>query len=260
MKRFYPLVLALTGFQIHTALAIQCNNGTIQGTFVGYVEGTASGAPEASLDIQSWDGAGHIQYMKIDSSGTAPTNFYHGTGTYSISTNCVATAYYGGSSYAWSYLVAPNGRGFMWLNAANAGVVSAGRYERVSGQLIVDANATTPGPCGVASLSGTMDYGWTLTVNGIPQASDGRESYDGAGHVVWEENYSDGYSTSTYNGRGTYTITDRCIASVHYALSTNPIAILVAPNGAAYWWLNNHGYGVVSAGKAIRVSRGLVLR
>jgi hypothetical protein len=254
------LVVAAVGLHSSFARAVTCSDGTIKGTLVAALQRTVAGSPAASMDMESWDGAGHLQYQELDTFGNSSSGLYYGTGTYSISSDCIATAYYDGGAHPWTYYVAPDGRGLSWINTQNAGIVSGGNYELISTSLIVDPLAITPGPCNLGSLRGTLNYGFELLVNGVPESSAGRESYDGAGHLVYQEAYSDGYTPTVYSGTGTYTITDRCVASVYYGGSTKPMTFFVAPNGSAYWWVNGSANGVVSAGKATRVSRGLVLK
>ena len=262
MKKQVLALLGAIAFGLagHAAFAVTCDNGTIKGTMVAAVQRTISGSPAAFMDMESWDGAGHLHYLEIDSYGTSAVGPYFGTGTYSISKDCIATVHYDGGNFAWTYYVAPDGNGFSWINTQNVGIVSGGNYELISRDLLVDPAATTPGPCTAASLSGTLNYGFEYTANGVPLSSAGRESYDGAGNLKYEEAYSDGYTPTVYTGPGTYTITDRCVASVYYNGSTKPMIFFVAPNGSAYWWVNARSNGVVSAGKATRVSHGLVLK
>jgi hypothetical protein len=242
------------------ASAVTCSNATIQGTLVAAVNRSLSGRAAASMDMESWDGAGHLQYLELDSYGTSSAGPYYGTGTYSIGKDCIATVYYDGGTAPWTFYVAPDGTGLSWINTQNVGIVSGGNYERISERLLVDPASATRGPCTAESLEGTLNYGFTYTFRGVPLSSAGRESYDGAGHLRYEEAYSDGYTSDVYSGAGTYTITDSCVASVYYDGSPTPMTFFVAPDGSAYWWVNLRNNGNVSAGKATRVSRGRVLK
>jgi len=237
-----------------------CDNATLHGTVAAALTKTSSGAPTATAYVESWDGAGHLQYQESDSQGTSHQTYF-GTGTYQISKDCIATVYYdNATTNPYSYYVAPNGEGYWWVNNLNVGIVAAGHVELISRDLIVDPTATTPGPCSVSSLHGTMAWDAERTVQGAPQASDGFESYDGAGHLRYKQTNSDGYTTTTATGTGTYTISDRCVASVYYDGATVPMLFWVAPDGAGYWWINLQDSGVVAAGKAQRVSHELVLK
>jgi hypothetical protein len=52
-----------------------------------------------------------------------------------MTSDCVATASYGGTSH-WTYFVAPDGYVFFFNNNNNTGVVSAGKEERISSALL----------------------------------------------------------------------------------------------------------------------------
>jgi len=260
MKRQMLLVLAWSALHGSVALAANCTNETLKGTVVASVSKSTAAGPTSSLFMESWDGAGHVQYLESDSNGTQ-TNTYYGTATYSISPDCVATVYYdGATAQPFNYYVDADGEGYFWVNNQNVGVIAAGHTDLISKELIVNPTATTPGPCSLATLKGTMAYEVEKTLQGLPRASDGMESYDGAGHLNYRETDTDGYTTTSYPGTGTYTITDRCVASVYYDGSTTPFVFFVAPNGSAYWWINNQNSGIVAAGKALRVSRELVVK
>ena len=114
--------------------------------------------------------------------------------------------------------------------------------------------------CSLATLHGTMAWGTTKTDSGAPSAGSGFESYDGHGHLKYTEIVSNGYSTESYTGTGTYTITKNCIASVIYDGTGPAWHYFVAPNGSAYYWTNNQNAGVVAAGRADRVTRALLVK
>jgi hypothetical protein len=252
-------VLAIGAYTAGPALAT-CNDATLHGTVAAAINKTSSGAPTATAYIESWDGAGHLQYQESDSQGYSHQTYF-GTGTYQISKECIATVYYdGATTNPYLYYVAPNGQGYWWANNQNVGVVAAGHAELISKDLIVDPTATTAGPCSVSSLHGTMAWSAARSVQGTPHASGGFESYDGAGHLRYQQTDSDGYTTTTSTGTGTYTISDRCVASVYYDGASVPMLFWVAPDGASYWWINLLDSGVVAAGQAQRVSHELVLK
>jgi len=72
--------------------------------------------------------------------------------------------------------------------------------------------------------------------------------------------YSDGYTTDTFTGTGTYTIGANCIAQVTYDGGGTPFVYFVAPDGSAYYWANNQNAGTIASGRADRVSRGLLVK
>jgi hypothetical protein len=117
-----------------------------------------------------------------------------------------------------------------------------------------------PSACSLATLRGTMAWASTYSKDSVPRAASGFESYDGRGHMKYRELVSDGFSTNTYTGTGTYTVTPDCIASVVYDGVGAPFVYFVSPDGSAYFWANNQNFGVVSSGKAERVSYGQLVK
>jgi len=239
-----------------SAFAGNCSNATLKGTLIASLAKSAAGAPRSTAFMESWDGRGALRYVEIDSNGSSTSGPYYGTGTYSISNDCVATVIYDGdTTQVYKYLVDEDGQGYHWVNNLNIGLVAAGRATLVSKDLFIDPSTPNKGPCTLQSLDGTMAFAVEKFVNGVPAASAGQEIYDGAGRVTYRQTDSDGYTTNSLTGTGTYTITPGCIASVYYDGSTTPFNYFVAPNGSAYWWVNNQNTGVVAAGMADRVSR-----
>jgi hypothetical protein len=114
--------------------------------------------------------------------------------------------------------------------------------------------------CSLSTLRGTMAWASTYTNNSVPRAASGFESYDGRGHMKYSELVSDGFTTHTYTGTATYTMTSDCIASVIYDGAGAPFVYFVSPDGRAYFWANNQNFGVVSSGKAERISLGQILK
>jgi len=122
------------------------------------------------------------------------------------------------------------------------------------------ASLQAAGACSLETLRGTMAWHATYTKGGIPRAGSGFESYDGAGHVKYTELVSDGVTTSSYTGSGTYTITAGCIASVTYDGGGTPFQYFVAPDGSAYYWTNNQNSGAVVSGRADRVTSSMLVK
>ena len=115
---------------------------------------------------------------------------------------------------------------------------------------------TAPTTCSLATLRGTMAWGGTNTKSGVPRSSSGMESYDGNGHIKYFEYASDGYTTNTWTGTGTYTITANCVATVIYdGDPTDTWTFFVAPDGSAYYSNNNLNFGAVGGGRTDRISR-----
>jgi hypothetical protein len=122
--------------------------------------------------------------------------------------------------------------------------------------------------CSLESLHGTLAYAFVsfsptympgAPVVALPSSSSGEEYYDGKGHMKYYQFVSDGNHSYTYAGTGTYTITEKCIATVTYeydgAQSGIPWTYFVAPDGNGYYWNNNQNAGALSAGRATRISR-----
>ena len=82
--------------------------------------------------------------------------------------------------------------------------------------------------CTLATLRGTLSWNATYTKSGVARAGSGFEWYDGPGlwHLKYTELVSDGATTSTYSGTGTYTITAGCIASRHLQRLRSRVRVL----------------------------------
>jgi hypothetical protein len=117
-----------------------------------------------------------------------------------------------------------------------------------------------PSHCRTDTLHGTMAWSTTiLSTTGAVSSGSGQESYDGKGHMKYYEFYSDGITSTTYSGTGTYTISDNCIATVTYDSEVVPWVYFVSADGDHYYWNNNQGTGVLNSGRADRVSRALLV-
>jgi hypothetical protein len=130
----------------------------------------------------------------------------------------------------------------------------------VSACFLFASAAVAEDACTLGTLHGTLAWSATTSTGGVPHAASGFESYDGNGHVKYSELFSDGYTTETYTGNGTYTIGANCIAQVTYDGGGTPFVYFVAPDGSAYYWANNQNTGTISSGRADRVSRGLLVK
>jgi hypothetical protein len=125
----------------------------------------------------------------------------------------------------------------------------------------VTSGTSSPGTCTLASLTGTYSTAIEWTQNGTPEASVIVQSYDGAGHVAYERTDTNGSTSTSTSGVGTYGISSGCIISANYdGSSGTPFIYFVSPNGAAYWWIDNQNSGAVAAGKATQVSHALTVK
>jgi hypothetical protein len=256
MKPLLGLAFLASVLVSPSIFAAHCTNATLKGTVMTASRyTTAAGAPAATMWMESWDGAGHVQYLETDSDGISTTAPYFGSGTYTVSAECVAAVTYAGRSTPWIYYLDEDGRGYAWIFNQNTGAVAAGHADLVSHGLLVDAASRKAGPCSNESLQGVISFNVEKSVAGAPAASIGQETYDGKGHLVYTQTDSDGLSTVPYSGTGTYSITSHCVASVYYDGATrSPFIYFVAPSGGGYWWINNQNAGIVAAGKASSVT------
>lgn len=255
MKAILLTALAAGLLPANVALADGCSSQTLVGTVFETIQRTTPAGPGTSIYMETWDGAGNIQYLQDDATPTSTSGLYNGTGTYTVSADCIATVIYDGdTSRVWQYYLDPDGRGYTWLNAFNIGKVAGGHADLVTRFPLVDVNSTAPGPCTLETLHGTMARSAEGIQNGAPFVGVSIEVYDGAGNARYFRTVSNGYTTSSANGTATYTITDRCVASVTYEGASSPMIIFVTPSGSAYYWMDESGSGSVIAGKAQRTS------
>lgn len=256
MKELMLTALAVCLLPASVAVADGCNNRTLVGTVA--VAGVKANPPSfhSSIYEESWDGAGNIQYLESDTNGYQSSGLYYGTGKYTVSPDCIATVVYDGNTTVfWTYYLNGDGTGYSWAGNSGGGI-GGGRAELITRVLLVNPASTAPGPCTLTTLRGTFGRSGQGTNNGVPFATADFEFYDGAGNARYVSTFSDAIGTNTHHGTATYTITDRCVASVYIDGSTSPAIYLVAPDGSAYWWMNNNDVGIVIGGKAPRVARG----
>lgn len=113
-----------------------CSLATLHGTMAYANVSWSGGVPSAGSAMESYDGMGHFKYHEVDSDGyTTQTYDYHGT--YTITANCIASVIYYEGGPVWRYFVAPDGSAYYWVNAQNAGRVSANHADRISRALLV---------------------------------------------------------------------------------------------------------------------------
>jgi hypothetical protein len=123
------------------------------------------------------------------------------------------------------------------------------------------ASAEDEGPqhCSLETLHGTMVYASISSNQGVQWSLSGQEAYDGKGHMKYLEFLSYGGVPQTYTGTATYTMTANCIATVIYDTGVAPWLFFVSADGEHYYWNNNQNTGVISAGRADRVSKALLV-
>ena len=114
-----------------------CKLDTLQGTMAwSSTRTTATGAVSSGSGQESYDGKGNLKYYELYSDGVASTT-YSGTGTYTISDNCIATVTYDSEVVPWVYFVSADGEHYYWNNNQGTGVLNSGRADRVSRGLLV---------------------------------------------------------------------------------------------------------------------------
>jgi len=263
MKQLILTALAVCLLETSVALAHDCDNHTLVGTVAEAFLKTSAGSAvptTTSIYMESWDGAGNLQYFQENTNGASSTGLYYGTGTYSVSADCIATVIYDGDTVdVWTYYLDPDGKGYTWVNTFGFGNVSGRHADLLTRELLVDPAASTPAPCTLETLRGryVRSAEWTTTT-GVPMAGASLEDYDGAGNVSFLQTNSNGITSSIgQQSTGTYTITDRCIASISKnGAATNPKALyFVAPDGSTFWWMNVNNTEDLIASKGVRTSR-----
>jgi hypothetical protein len=108
-----------------------CSLATLNGTLAW--SGTTlhlNATPSAGSGFEYYDGHGHMKYYEQYSDGTTSA-IYSGTGTYTLTANCIATVVYDGVQ-PWTYFVAPDGGRYYYSNTLDTGGISAGKAEKVS--------------------------------------------------------------------------------------------------------------------------------
>lgn len=128
-----------------------------------------------------------------------------------------------------------------------------------AGSAIAAEEKEGPTHCSLETLHGTMAWAAVSTDNGTQWSGSGQESYDGKGHFKYYEFRSYSFQTYTFSGSGTYTITANCIATVTYEGVPKPWVYYVSADGEHYYWNNNQDAGMISAGRADRVSKALLV-
>lgn len=126
-----------------------------------------------------------------------------------------------------------------------------------------ETNSPAASTCGLWTLHGTMAWSAGSSSAAGPSAGSGMESYDGKGHMKYYEYWSDGTTSYTSTGTGTYAVAGNCIATVTYyydgVQSGNPWTYFVSPDGSKYYWNNNQNNGTVSFGVVERITEALLI-
>jgi hypothetical protein len=118
--------------------ATTCSLATLNGTLAWGGTGTSiNTGPFSNSGMESYDGHGHMKYYELQSDGIT-NHVWKGTGTYTITPNCIATVIYDGDvADAWTYFVAPDGSAYYYNNNLDLGHIGGGRLDRISKALLV---------------------------------------------------------------------------------------------------------------------------
>jgi hypothetical protein len=116
---------------------LACSLATLHGTYAFAGTGIKNLVWSGTSGMESYDGHGNLKYHELESDGITQ-NTFTGTGTYTITANCIATVIYDGDvTDRWTLFVAPDGSVFYYNNNLGFGKVSAGHEDRISKALLV---------------------------------------------------------------------------------------------------------------------------
>ena len=116
IARIPLIVLALTAGSAASATPLPCSNATLKGTYLYSESGVLNGKPSAESGREVYDGQGGLvlSYRGSDGSGGMEK------ATYSVSTDCIGTAFYPDGQKATSFL-SPDGSRFVYTITAAPG-------------------------------------------------------------------------------------------------------------------------------------------
>ena len=130
-------VAALSASAAFADSSVGCSLATLRGTYSWGGVSIKNFVWSGSSGMESYDGLGHMKYYELQSDGVTQST-YSGTGTYTITDNCIATVIYDGDvTDKWTYFVAPDGAVFYYNNNLGFGRVSGGQENRISWALLV---------------------------------------------------------------------------------------------------------------------------
>lgn len=114
-----------------------CSVATLHGTYAFAGTAIKNLVWSGTSGMETYDGHGNIKYYQLESDGITQNKFT-GTGTYTITANCIATVIYDNDvTDVWTYFVAPDGSIFYYNNNLGLGKVSATHEDRISKALLV---------------------------------------------------------------------------------------------------------------------------
>ena len=140
------VAIAVLGLSAHAVFANEvdtekatCSLASLHGTYAWGYAATDNGEPYSTSGRESYDGKGSFKWYQLYNSGGVSPAVYSGTGTYTITADCVASVVYDGfhGNTPYTYFVIPDGDGYFWNNNFSEGTVSGGRVTRITKALLV---------------------------------------------------------------------------------------------------------------------------
>lgn len=118
---------------------VTCTLATLHGTYAWGYSATDSAGPYSTSGRESYDGKGNFKWYQLYNSGGYSPTVYSGTGTYTVSGDCVASVVYVGfhRNVPYTYFLIPDGDGYFWNDNFGDGTVSGGRVTRITKALLV---------------------------------------------------------------------------------------------------------------------------
>ncbi len=108
-----------------------CSLATLHGTYAYAQTGTENGLAFTAAGRETYDGKGNITFVELYTQAGV-TSTYTGTSTYSVTKDCMASSY----NDTYTYFIAPDGREFYYSSNSASGIISAGREDRLSLDLL----------------------------------------------------------------------------------------------------------------------------
>ena len=142
MKKLAALGILTVTVALHTTSVFAgspagCSLATLHGTYAWGGASIKNQVWSGSSGMESYDGQGHLKYFELQSDGVTQYR-WTGTGTYTITANCIATVLYDGDTTdQWTYFVAPHGGVFYYNNNLGLGRAGGGQEDRISWTLLV---------------------------------------------------------------------------------------------------------------------------
>ena len=142
MTKAMALGAVLSTLALNTVAAFadtptSCSLATLRGTYAWGGTSVKNLVWSGSSGMESYDGSGHLKYYELQSDGITQS-VWNGTGTYTITANCIATVIYDGDvTDRWTYFVAPAGGVFYYNNNLGFGRAGGGQENRISKALLI---------------------------------------------------------------------------------------------------------------------------